>query len=74
MSVAAIGALFINATEEAAMVILLFMIGEMLESYAAGRARRGVSALMALVPEEAVVIKRVKTDSPCSSIAPRRYY
>lgn len=60
MSVAAIGALFINATEEAAMVILLFMIGEMLESYAAGRARRGVSALMALVPEEAVVIKRVK--------------
>lgn len=57
MSVAAIGALFINATEEAAMVILLFMIGEMLESYAAGRARRGVSALMALVPEEAILVK-----------------
>lgn len=57
MSVAAIGALFINATEEAAMVILLFMIGEMLESYAAGRARRGVSALMALVPEEATLVK-----------------
>lgn len=57
MSVAAIGALFINATEEAAMVILLFMIGEMLESYAAGRARRGVSALMALVPEEATLIR-----------------
>lgn len=60
MSVAAIGALFINATEEAAMVILLFMIGEMLESYAAGRARRGVSALMALVPEEATLIKNGK--------------
>ncbi|MEQ4922520.1 zinc/cadmium/mercury/lead-transporting ATPase [Proteus hauseri] len=57
MSVAAIGALFINATEEAAMVILLFMIGEMLESYSAGRARRGVSALMALVPEEATLVK-----------------
>lgn len=57
MTVAAIGAIFIQATEEAAMVILLFMLGEMLESYSAGRARRGVSALMALVPEDAVLIK-----------------
>lgn len=56
MSVAALGALFIGATEEAAMVLLLFMIGELLESYAAGRARRGVAALMALVPEEAVLV------------------
>lgn len=56
MSVAALGALFIGATAEAAMVLLLFMIGELLESYAANRARKGVSALMALVPEEAVVI------------------
>ncbi|EKT59922.1 zinc/cadmium/mercury/lead-transporting ATPase [Providencia sneebia] len=57
MTVAAVGAIFIQATEEAAMVILLFMLGEMLESYSAGRARRGVSALMALVPEEAVLIR-----------------
>lgn len=57
MTVAAVGAIIIGATEEAAMVILLFLLGEMLESYAAGRARRGVSALMALVPEDAVVIK-----------------
>ncbi|ETT04006.1 zinc/cadmium/mercury/lead-transporting ATPase [Providencia alcalifaciens] len=57
MTVAAVGAIFIQATEEAAMVILLFMLGEMLESYSAGRARRGVSALMALVPEDAVLIK-----------------
>lgn len=57
MSIAAIGALFIGATEEAAMVLLLFMIGELLESYAANRARKGVSALMALVPEEAIVIE-----------------
>lgn len=75
MSVAAIGALFINATEEAAMVILLFMIGEMLESYAAGRARRGVSALMALVPEEATLIKDgKKTNRPCCTITSRRHY
>jgi len=57
MSIAAIGALFIGATEEAAMVLLLFMIGELLESYAANRARKGVTALMALVPEDAVVVE-----------------
>lgn len=57
MSVAAIGALFIGATAEAAMVLLLFLIGERLESYAASRARRGVSALMALKPEVATRIR-----------------
>lgn len=54
MSVAAIGALLIGATAEAAAVLLLFMLGEQLESFAASRARRGVTALMALKPEEAV--------------------
>ena len=53
MSVAAIGALFIGATAEAAMVLLLFLIGERHEGWAASRARKGVSALMALKPETA---------------------
>lgn len=53
MSVAAIGALFIGATAEAAMVLLLFLVGERLEGWAASRARKGVSALMALKPETA---------------------
>jgi Cd2+/Zn2+-exporting ATPase len=52
--VAAIGALFIGATAEAAMVLLLFMLGERLESFAAGRARKGVTALMALKPDVAL--------------------
>ena len=56
MSVAAIGALFIGATAEAAMVLLLFLIGERLEGWAASRARKGVSALMALKPETATRI------------------
>lgn len=56
MSVAAIGALFIGATAEAAMVLLLFLIGERLEGWAAGRARQGVSALIALKPETATVV------------------
>lgn len=57
MSVAALGALFIGATAEAAMVLLLFLVGERLESYAASRARRGVSALMALKPDVAIRLR-----------------
>jgi Cd2+/Zn2+-exporting ATPase len=57
MSVAAIGALFIGATAEAAMVLLLFIIGERLEGWAASRARKGVSALMALKPDTAVRVR-----------------
>jgi len=56
MSIAALGALFIGATAEAAMVLLLFMVGERLEGFAANRARSGVKALMALIPESAVRI------------------
>lgn len=56
MSVAAVGALFIGATAEAAMVLLLFMVGERLEGWAASRARKGVSALMALKPDTATRI------------------
>ncbi|WP_265497734.1 zinc/cadmium/mercury/lead-transporting ATPase [Providencia rustigianii] len=71
MTVAAVGAIFIQATEEAAMVILLFMLGEMLEAYSAGRARRGVSALMALVPEDAILIKNgQKTTVPVAQLRP----
>ena len=63
MSVAAIGALFIGATAEAAMVLVLFLIGERLESFAASRARRGVSALMALKPEVATRIRNGERES-----------
>ncbi|MDX6039499.1 Zn(II)/Cd(II)/Pb(II) translocating P-type ATPase ZntA [Scandinavium lactucae] len=57
MSVAALGALFIGATAEAAMVLLLFLIGERLEGWAASRARKGVSALMALKPDTAIRLR-----------------
>lgn len=53
MTIAAIGALFIHAAEEAAMVVFLFNIGEMLEGIAAGRARAGIRALDALAPKTA---------------------
>ncbi|CAI1732240.1 zinc/cadmium/mercury/lead-transporting ATPase [Serratia plymuthica] len=71
MSVAAIGALFIGATAEAAMVLLLFMVGELLESYAANRARRGVTALMELVPEDALLLQgSARKRVPVASLRP----
>ncbi|MBD1556505.1 zinc/cadmium/mercury/lead-transporting ATPase [Vibrio sp. S9_S30] len=57
MSVAAVGALYLGETVEATMVLLLFLLGERLEAYAASRARSGVQSLMALVPETTIRIE-----------------
>ena len=54
MCTAAIGASVIGAAEEAAVVVLLFALGELLESVAAGRARDGIRALGALLPQTAI--------------------
>ena len=53
MCTAAIGATIIGAAEEAAVVVLLFAIGELLENVAAGRARAGIQALAGLMPRTA---------------------
>ena len=53
MTVAAAGAIAIGAAEEAAVVIFLFAVGELLETVAAGRARAGIKALIDLVPRTA---------------------
>ena len=55
MSVAAVGAVIIGETEEAAVVVLLFLVGELLEGLAAGRARAGIRALTSLVPRTALL-------------------
>ncbi len=55
MTIAAVGAVVIGASEEAAMVVLLFLIGELLEGIAARRARASISALGDLVPKTARV-------------------
>jgi Cd2+/Zn2+-exporting ATPase len=54
MSIAALGALLIGAAEESVVVILLFAVGELLETIAAGRARSGIRALIGLVPRIAL--------------------
>ncbi|UYO43015.1 cadmium-translocating P-type ATPase [Rhodopseudomonas palustris] len=53
MTVAAIGAVVIGEAEEAAVVIVLFNVGEWLETFAAGRARAGIAALTDVVPRTA---------------------
>lgn len=70
MTVAAIGAVYLGETVEAAMVILLFMLGEQLEGYASAKARSGVKALMDLVPDTAVRIKSdgIKEEVPASEL------
>ena len=55
MTIAAIGALAIGAAEEAALVVFLFAVGEVLEGVAAGKARDGIRALAALVPKTALL-------------------
>ncbi|MDE0924890.1 heavy metal translocating P-type ATPase [Aurantimonas coralicida] len=70
MSIAAIGAVFIGAEEEAAMVVLLFLVGEMLEGVAAGRARTSIQGLAALVPKTAFLEADGQTTKvPAESLA-----
>jgi Cd2+/Zn2+-exporting ATPase len=57
MTVAAVGAVLIGAASEAAVVLLLFTLGELLESIVAGRARAGIRALSALAPRTALLIE-----------------
>ena len=61
MTIAAIGAVIINAGEEAATVVFLFLVGELLEGVAAGKARDSIQALTALVPKTALVEREGKT-------------
>lgn len=55
MTVAAIGALFIGAAQEAALVVFLFALGEVLEGVAASKARDGIRALANIVPKTAIL-------------------
>ncbi|WP_313613111.1 heavy metal translocating P-type ATPase [Agrobacterium sp.] len=69
MTIAAVGALIINATEEAAAVVFLFLVGELLEGVAAGKARASIKSLSALVPKTALLEENGKTrEVPAESL------
>ncbi|MBK5958237.1 cadmium-translocating P-type ATPase [Rhodoplanes elegans] len=70
MTIAAVGAVLIGATEEAAMVVFLFLVGELLEGVAAGRARASIRSLSALVPKTALVERNGVTEEvPAATLA-----
>jgi Zn2+/Cd2+-exporting ATPase len=62
MTIAAVGAVIIGATEEAAMVVFLFLVGELLEGVAAGRARASIQGLTKLVPKTALLERDGRTE------------
>jgi Cd2+/Zn2+-exporting ATPase len=70
MTIAAAGALVIGAAEEAALVVFLFAVGEVLEGVAADRARASIKALGDLVPKTAIIEEAGQTRQvPASSLA-----
>lgn len=67
MTVAAVGAILIGETLEAATVVFLFAIGEALEGYTADRARDSLRSLLALVPPTAVRLRPAALQSAAGS-------
>ncbi len=57
VTLAALGALLIGQAAEAAVVVFLFAVGELLEGVATTRARGGVRALAALAPKTARALR-----------------
>lgn len=55
VTIAVVGALPIDAGAEAVVVVALFSLGELLEGFAAARARSGLTALAKLLPSEATI-------------------
>ena len=70
MSVAVTGAAILGQWPEAAMVMVLFAIAEMIEERSLDRARRAVESLMTMAPETATVqVNSVWIEVPASSVA-----
>jgi Cd2+/Zn2+-exporting ATPase len=70
MTIAAVGAVLINAAEEAATVVFLFLVGELLEGVAAGKARASIQSLTTLVPKSALLEESGATrEVPAESLA-----
>lgn len=65
MAIATVGALFLGALQtddylEAVAVMLFYQIGELFQSYAVGKSRRNISALMDIRPDYANVMQEDK--------------
>ena len=71
MSVAVTGAFLIGQWPEAAMVMALYAIAELIEAKAVDRARNAIKGLLELAPEEALVLgtNGAWTATPVASVA-----
>ena len=55
MSIATVGAFFVGEYPEAVLVMLLYQVGEMFQSYAVGKSRKSITSLMDIRPDVAYV-------------------
>ncbi|WP_158810907.1 heavy metal translocating P-type ATPase [Beijerinckia sp. L45] len=70
MTIAAVGAAIIGAGEEGAAIVFLFLVGELLEGVAAGKARSGIRSLNALIPKTAILDEDGRTrEVPAALVA-----
>ncbi len=57
---ATIGAVILNLWEEAGVLVFVFSLGSILETYAVDKARNSIGALVELIPKHAMVIRSDK--------------
>lgn len=55
MVIGAIGAVVLGLWEEAALLVVIYSLGDVLETYSVDKARGAIRALMKLVPKEALI-------------------
>lgn len=60
MTIAIIGAAILGEWSEGAVVVLLFAISEVLESYSMDKARASIRSLMQMAPTEALIVRNGK--------------
>jgi Cd2+/Zn2+-exporting ATPase len=71
VTLASIGAMVLGEWSEAAAVMFLFAVAQLLETWSMGRARRAIQALMQLAPSEATVRRDGQlTVVPVASVKP----
>ncbi len=57
MAIATVGAMVLGEFRESVAVMLFYQIGELFQSYAVGKSRRSIAALMDIRPDYANIMK-----------------
>ena len=62
MAIATVGAMVLGEYKEASAVMLFYQIGELFQSYAVGKSRKNITALMDIRPDYAIIEKDGKLE------------